>query len=157
MTADADNFSTDFSLRMHQGEALETMYADVAKMVIKVLNDHSGELTYWEKLWASQALAGMQSSLAAAKAPPSIGVPDKAGQIGMPHDEVAFDSGQHVAMLSLEALHAPVDERDVSKYTVNAEIDAMTKEKLLRELGALATPIDGQKHTKRQVIKLRSI
>jgi len=53
MTADAHNFSTDFSLRMHQGEALETMYADVAKTVIHVLHIHAGELTYWEKLWAS--------------------------------------------------------------------------------------------------------
>lgn len=147
MTADSDNFSTDFSLRMHQGEALETMYADLAKTVIQALNTHSGELTYWEKLWASQALAGMQSSLAAAKAPRPVAAP------GALQFDAPFDSGQHVAMLSLENLHTPQEARDVSQYTVNAEIDAMTKDILLRELSALTVPINPKKH----VIKLRAI
>lgn len=152
MTADPDDFSTDFSLRMHQGEALETMYADVAKTVMHILNSHSGALTYWEKLWASQALAGMQSSLAAAKASPPASTLGSA-QARASHYDAPFDSGQHIAMLSLEALHTPLEGRDVSQYTVNADIDAMTKDVLLRELSALTVP----KSVKKHVIKLRSI
>lgn len=122
----------DFSLRMHRGESPETICADMAKIVLAALHAHQGELGYWEKLWASHAINGMSTSLAADK---------------------KDDMGLQVTLLALEKLHAAQEDRDISQFKLNPEVEAVSKEGLLKLLDVLAAPAI----VKKRVISLRSV